>query len=460
MRRLASPGLLTALLFLLLGVLFLQKAGIHYDASYELGCFYSCTNPAFKATLIGQAVPLMVLPYLGALKAWLYWPLLHFLEITPVVLRVPTLVIGAVSVWLSFLFLDRVSGRRAAVAGSLLLATDAPFLIATTYDFGPIAVLHCFFLAGVLLLLRFERTRASVDLALAFFLFGLALWQKALVIWMLNGLAVAAVLIFHRRIRAVISLPRIGIAAVSLCLGALLLIYFNVVRPGATLHTGSVMSGQASWAQKALVLQKTMSGNMMFGWLTEENSPETATAPRRWAGKTSVGLNRLLGSPRSNWILYVFAVSCCLIPWLWFTSARRPIIFMLVYLLATWGQMLILPHTGATLHHVILLWPFPHFLIAIAGGQLSQSLGKVGLRVLIFLLIIIVCSNLVLINHYHADLSTHGTTVIWTDAIYPLFDFLDSSRNSRIVTVDWGYATTLCLLSDGEIALDDISLNY
>ena len=45
----------------------------------------------------------------------------------------------------------------------------------------------------------------------------------------------------------------------------------------------------------------------------------------------------------------------------------------------------------------------------------------------------------------------------WTDADYPLFAYLESLKTGRIVTVDWGYATTLCLFSDGEMPLDDIS---
>src|SRR5439155_17576109 len=101
------------------------KTGMHYDASFELACFYRCAPPAYAATLFGETVPIMVLPYLGTLKAWLYWPILEYLEVTPFVLRLPTLLVAAASVWLFFALLDRVAGRRAAVAGSLLLATDA-----------------------------------------------------------------------------------------------------------------------------------------------------------------------------------------------------------------------------------------------------------------------------------------------------------------------------------------------
>jgi hypothetical protein len=119
--------------------------------------------------------------------------------------------------------------------------------------------------------------------------------------------------------------------------------------------------------------------------------------------------------------------------------------------------MALVPNAGATLHHVILLWPFPHFLIAIAGAQASRSLGRLGPRLAGVALAAMVACNGLVVNQYVADLSTHGTSVIWTDAIYPLFDYLDSSARSKVITVDWGYSATLCLLSDGQMPLTDIS---
>jgi hypothetical protein len=129
--RRISPVWWIAALFFLTGLMFLRKAGIHFDASYELASFYRCCTPAFRPTLFGRAVPVMILPYLGAFKAWLYYPLLQSFEVTPVVLRLPVLLVGTVSVWLFFVVLDRTAGRRAAIAGALLLATDASFVIAT-----------------------------------------------------------------------------------------------------------------------------------------------------------------------------------------------------------------------------------------------------------------------------------------------------------------------------------------
>lgn len=452
--RFAAP-VVAVLLFSLAGLAFIRKTGIHFDAAYELAAFYPCSTPAFRPTILGHPFPLMVIQYLGAFKAWLYLPILQYLEVTPVTLRLPLLITGALSVWLSFAILDRIGGRRAAIAGSLLLATDATFVIASTYDFGPIVFLHFFLLAGILLLLRFNRTGKARDLALAFLLFGLALWHKALFIWMFDGLSAAGLILFHKRILALFSWKRLAVAGVSMCIGAFPLIYYNAVTHGATLHPEKVMSGNAPLSQKLLVLRKTLNGSVLFAWLTDY-TPNNELPPHHLGSRISVRLSRWI-TVRSNWMLYAFLASCCLMPWLWFTPARTPSLFVLIYLLVTWGQMAILPNAGGTLHHVILLWPFPHFLIALAGAQLSYGLGRYGAPATAAALIAIIGCNLLLVNQYYADLVTDGTTVIWTDAIYPLYEYLDENFGPRIVTTDWGYSATLCLLSDGELPLVDIS---
>ncbi len=430
---------------------------MHYDASYELSCFYPCSVPAYRPRLFGHTVPVMIIQYLGALKAWLYLPILKYLEVTTVVLRLPFLFIGAASVWLFYVILDRVAGRAAAFAGAVLLVTDASFLIATSYDFGPVALLHLSLLGGAFLLLRFEKTLQSRYLAAAFLIFGLALWHKALFVWMLGGLAAGSAAAFPRRVLALVTPGRAGIAALAICAGGSPLIYYNVVTRGATLHPDKVMADAAPMSQKLLMFRKTIDGSVPFGWVTEDAQPETALVPARLAGRLSVKLADAVPTMRANWMLYAFLGSCCLVPWLCFTRSRGPALFAIGYLAAAWGLMVAMPTTGASMHHVILLWPFPHFLIAVAGAEAAGRLGKHGARVMAGALAVLVAGNVLVVNRLFADLVTRGTTAVWTDAVTPLFHYLDALPGRRIVPVDWGYSTTLCLLSDGEMPLNDIS---
>ena len=455
-----------ALLFVLLGLPFLRKTGLHYDASSELACFYSCSSPVYTLTIHGHQLPLMVLQYLGTLKTWLYLPILRFLEDTPLVLRLPFAIWGGLSVWFFFAILYRIAGLRAAAIGALLLLTDVTFLVSTCYDFGPIALLHLLFLAGLFLLMRFDETHRARYLSLAFFLFGLALWHKALFIWMLTALVIASLVAIPRCVLKHATFGHLGLAFGSLCLGAAPLLYYNVVTGGATLHTSRVMSGAAPMTQKLLVLKKTFDGSVLFGWLTEDAALETAISPPGISGKVSSKLTNLIGEHRSNWMLYAFILACGLGPWLYFSRWRKLVLFLLVYLMVAWAQMIALPNTGASLHHIILLWPMPHFLIAIAFTEIwdrtrrgSLRLHQVGAYVVGIALVTTVAVNLVVVNSLYTDLVTRGTSTLWTDAVYPLSAYLGSLRTSAVVTVDWGYSSTLCLLSDGRMPIQDMSFS-
>jgi len=247
------------------------------------------------------------------------------------------------------------------------------------------------------------------------------------------------------------------VAALALCAGASPLIYYNFESHGATLRPGAVAVSSATFAQKFLVLRETIDGSVLFGWVTEEANPEFDLAPRGTLQKASVTLSNGMGSSISNWMVYALAVTVCLLPWLWFTPARRPALFALVYLVVAWALMILLPNTGASLHHVLLLWPFPHFLIAVAGAQISYSFGKRGTVLVAGAFVLLAASNLLVVNHLYADFVTRGTTVIWTDAVVPLSRYLKSLPPAKVIAIDWGYSATLCLLSDGTMPANDIS---
>jgi hypothetical protein len=271
---------------------------------------------------------------------------------------------------------------------------------------------------------------------------------------MLTSLAVAALIVFPKRIAKLVSARSVSVAVLSLLVGASPLIYYNLAQHGATLHPSEMMSGNAPFSQKALLLRMTLDGSVMFGWLTEDKWPETVRAPHGSLARISSGLDKWTGHPRRTWLVYVFAASCVL---LLFTQARRLGGFLLLYLAIAWGQMILLPNTGATVHHVLLLWPFPHFVIAVTAVEIARRFGKTGAAASAAAMTILICGNLLLINGYYAALSTQGTADIWTDAIYPLFNYLDSLDRPHVITTDWGYGTTLCLLSGGDIRMDNIS---
>ena len=104
---------------------------------------------------------------------------------------------------------------------------DSMYLVTTCFDWGPVALQHLLLAGGALLLIRFYQERESVALWGGFFLLGLMLWDKALAVWMLSGMGIAAILTLPRQIIGAITLRRLAIAALGFALGALPLIVYN-----------------------------------------------------------------------------------------------------------------------------------------------------------------------------------------------------------------------------------------
>src|SRR5258707_13199324 len=151
----------------------------------------------------------MLMSYLGALKSWVYAPIFRFWRPSIASVRVPVILAGAATIWLFWSLLRRIAGYRAAAVGSVLLATDTLFLLTTCFDWGPVVLQHLLLVSGVLCLVRFYQESRRRFLAVGFFLFGLALWDKALFAWILSGMAISVLFIFPNELRKLLSVRNV-----------------------------------------------------------------------------------------------------------------------------------------------------------------------------------------------------------------------------------------------------------
>src|SRR5436190_199167 len=230
MDRWKPYGLLivVALAFVAVGMLFVPRLGIEVDEAIVTSGIYDHGNPWYSWKFDGSELPIMILSYLGALKAWLYNGLFLFMPPRPIALRLPMLLLAAGTLWLFFELLDRTLGRRAAWIGTLLLATDTSYLLMNTADYGPVTLQFVFKLAALVLLVRFHNGASKRTLAGAFFLLGLGMWDKAVFAWVLFGLVLAAVAVFPRDLRKHLSRANLAVAGLAMLAGALPLVIYNI----------------------------------------------------------------------------------------------------------------------------------------------------------------------------------------------------------------------------------------
>lgn len=443
-------------LFIALGLPFVRGLGIEADEALVANGIYPRAAPWYSWDIGEDEIPIMILSYVGALKAWIMNLLLLIWSPGKMVLRMPGLLLGAMAIWLFWLLLDRVAGVRAAWIGAVMLAADTSFLLTQTVDLGFVAMQHVFKLGACLLLFDFYRSGSERRLAAGFFLLGLGVWDKAIFGWVIVGLALAAILVFPREVKANLRLRPLAIASCAALAGALPFVVYNTARPLETLRMNAGFEN-APLAGKFHLLRETVNGRILFGFLTSEDPGPRPNQLKRWPVKLADWISNLAGNPRRNFFELAVIAATASIVFLRRTPALKPMLFALLYLAVVWIQMTLTAGAGGAAHHIILLWPFHFLLIAIALAHMPWRGAAVAITA-------VLCgSSLLVTAHYWSDLVRNGPAIRWTDAIHTLNDSLAKLRAERIFVMDWGIIETINFLSEGATpvqfaeALDDNS---
>lgn len=428
-------------------LILLPYPGLQTDEALFASVLYEPRNLELALPAFHHRIPLMIISYLGSLKSALYALWFALWPPSTVSVRLPVILLGAWTVWLLFRLLEETVNRRAAWIGALLLATDATFLLTTTFDWGPVALQHWLLLAGLLLLVRFSRTVRAGALAGAFFCFGLGLWDKAIFFWMLSGVALAAVLLLHREIRALISVRRLLIAAGALLVGAAPLLIYNLRYRGPTFRHAQYSA--AELGSKARLLQAALNGSSLFGYLTREPDGFLRRDPPSALERAVMVLSDAARQPRTNLLVPALLASLASLIWLRSPVARRAILFAVVAVAVAWLEMALNRDTGGSTHHVVLLWPWPQWMVAAAFSQpLARRRRWLG-SILAGAILVVAGANLLVTNEYLAQWIRHGPGSVWSDAIEPLAATLERTPAESVIVTDWGILDSLRLLGRG-----------
>lgn len=383
--------------------------------------------------IFGRHIPILVMPYVGALKTWLFAPIFAILGVSVWTVRLPALLIGAGSVLLNYHVLRRAAGDRAALLATALLATDPMLIMTTCFDWGPVAIQQFLQAGGLLLLVRFSRSASRADLAGCCFLLGLAVWNKGIFLWSAAGLGFAVAAVFGREARKYVSWRNGAAALAGFSLGSFPFLHFNATS-GFASFAGNSGFDLGLLIPKIDILRATMDGSGLFGYMIAE--PETG--PHRTA----------------QWALVLMAAAAA--PVLaWRRISRLPL-FCAAAMLPAWVLMAANPGAGGTVHHVILLWPFPQFLIAGAAVHISERLSRGRGPVLMLFGILFVLSNLLVLNAYRTQFARSGAEGPWTDATLALPAALRDYGDPVILT-DWGLHNWLVMRNG---AVDGILIGY
>jgi hypothetical protein len=244
----------------------------------------------------------------------------------------------------------------------------------------------------------------------------------------------------------------VAISVLAFVLGALPLVVYNVKQPWATFR-GNVSYETGQIPGKARLLLATADGSGLFSWLANEDwQSRNHHEPNGLIQSASAGISALALHPRQNLTPWAFCLAVLLSP-LARGNARRVILFALIAMLTGWWQMAVTVNAGGSVHHAILLWPFPQIVIAVSLAAASRRLTSAGIPAVAAVLTLLMVSGALVTNEYFRLMIRNGGGPNWTDAIFRLSDYMKGVSSDNVFCVDWGIFDSLRLLNQGKLKL-------
>lgn len=443
--RYAVPLSLIAV-YVLLATIALDKPGFYYDevihVPVAMRALGHCDVDA-AVTLQAGCFPLMqTLGYVGAVKAWFTAPIIGVFGTSVWAVRLPPIALGAVALFVLWVFARRELGTAWSALLLALLVCDPVLLNHARLDWGPQMIALLMRVVSLVALLRWLQTGRLFWLCVVCVAFLVGFVDKINFIWIIVAwiAAVATVMgsLAWGRLRSGAPWQPVvaGITLALLAWGTL-----TLVRRASGLD----ILGDAQTLTLAAQLTKvwnlyaaTFSGLSVMQWVFGVDVPVTSA------------FNILLVV---QLVTAVVMLAWCR-PW---TPARRLLAFLtaatLYLVLAIAGTR----QVGGS-HHLFMIWPMPTLhlvaLVAIAAQHLGTERGRgMALRASIALCGVIVGGALlawnIAMDLRYADVwrNDRDFRPLFDPAIASLGKRLEALDPDRVIAVDWGVHQPLVTLA-------------
>jgi dolichyl-phosphate-mannose-protein mannosyltransferase len=440
--------------------------GLYYDEVLFVNAATGGVSDSFIEKRIG-GIPVMLMPYIGALKAYLYFPIFKVFGVSPATIRFPVIVISLGSILLAYLISRFTFTEFESAMVVLIMAVDPVFIFMTKLDYGPIVLMMALKLLAVLFFLKLVTT---LSIRYLFFLIGtcaFGLYDKLNFIWFMTAFGFAAVVLFGREFHELYKTHRLGLSLlISSFLALILYVGVVMIFPQVIRTQQSDVSVLERLSYISSLYAHTMNGTEFYSWVTDSQLPLGTMTNYL----TAISLLMIT-------IAGVFLFLCRTIELNKFQFADRVIgcyviLFVLIFV------QIVLTHKAGGPHHIMMLYPFHHFLAIGVAVILSRAMNgdfqvnrsaiataiskfiieprrewwsvqgrKLGFWFAIVVIVLLVGSE-IRVGMNYAEAFAKGTlNPRWSPAIYEVADYVNRREVDAIVFIDWGIHNQVFALS-------------
>jgi len=417
----------SACVFVLLAAYRIKLPGLYFDELIFADAAQGNPDTAWIQMKLGS-LPIFIIGYLGALKAWIYAPIFRLLGASAVTVRLPVILLAAVTLLIFYSALRRTLGAVWATFTVWIMAVDPANIFPSRLDWGPTVLMH-FFQAGILALwFSYRDTPKLWKIAMIFLCCGFGFFDKFNFIWLVAAFVVGIFLCYPDSVKnlwvLVAKIHSVAIAIILVLIAltvALYLILPLIQFPSAGTLRPHLMQ---SWSELQITLSGAGVAEVIFG--------------------SSAGIIGKI----PYWLIVAdgcLALTCLFLP---MSNAnarenRKNGFFCLLIGFLIFVQIVITPQAGGP-HHHSMMFPLPLLAFAFLARSLYDHFRTKNLSQVVAFPVGAVATCIFLVNIHntmtylsHFRSNTHYRP-LWSPAIYALSGYINEHgfESTGIVSAD------------------------
>jgi hypothetical protein len=409
--------------FVVMAGRWIASPGLQYDeVLFVNAATGEPTNGLFVAKRI-FGLPVMLMGYIGALKAYLYYPVFQVFGVSPETVRWPVILASLVTLALTYLVARFTFDRLVSALLVLVMSVDPTFMYLTKLDYGPVALMMVLKVSALFFGLRAVTTGSPRYLWGMGTACALGLFDKLNFIWFLLSLVAAGGALFQAELRAMWRRDRLGLVlplSLLLILTGLATVFLVIPRLAESQEAASPVGPLERLRYVADLYASTMSGEYLYLLVTKRPvSAGSMMNPVVALGFVGLALASLRAARRAGGAGRML-------------FRDRVLLFHLAIFLLIALQLLITKKAWGP-HHIMMLYPFQLFVTFGAAVGLAGTWGALSVAG------VLVASGLHVGAAYQRGFRpTAEFEPQWSPVVYELVDYLNRHPADRIVSVDWG----------------------
>jgi hypothetical protein len=440
-------GAAAAVILIFIGISswYIESPGLYYDEVLFVNAALQQPQGDTYIYKTWFGIPVMVMPYIGALKSLIYRPIFALCGVSVAAIRLPVIFISAGTLWLGFLLSRGLFKGHPHVFPLLfvmVMATDPAFIINSRLDYGPVVLMLFFKMLSLYLFFRMIQEKSVPRLAGLLICLLAGLYDKLNFIWHIIGLGMAAAAIFYQELAGIVRRNPFKVMACMAGFGGILVwAGFHTILP--LLNSPSMIPARSLYEKLKFVevlYLITMNGIAFYLFLFNA-LPETVTLANTLLSFSGAGLLAYLWIHQQNHL----TLKCD--PWV----IRLASFFLFSGLLIT-AQIALTRQAGGQ-HHFMILYPYHHLLMfsVLYGWTRMIPLGRrwIAWGVVIVITGMLIHSQTAMMKNYFSGFKEEkGFDARWDTRIYDLAGDLNTMDADAVLSTDWGLHNQISALAD------------